>query len=115
MPRALPPRRSDRALLWFAALAACVAATWADGERLRRERSAEVDRNRRLAGSLRLTDLCFFGEAPTTRHLSQADPYGALQDHPGAFDHSRSGSLAAPPDLTNPADANLAEPTALPR
>ncbi|MFN8091130.1 MAG: hypothetical protein U0599_02665 [Vicinamibacteria bacterium] len=96
-------------------VAACVAATWADGERLRRERSAGADRNRRLAGSLRLTDLCLFGEAPTTRHLSQADPYGALQDHPGAFDHSRGGSLAAPPDLTNPADANLAEPTALPR
>jgi hypothetical protein len=115
MRRTLPPRRSDRALLWLGLLATCLAATWIDGARLRRHRSGSVERNRLLASALRLSDLCLFGEAPTTRHLTQADAFSSMQDHPGAFDHSRSGSLVGPPAALSSTDATVAEPPAIPR
>jgi len=47
---------------------------------------------------LQLTDLCLFTEARYTRHLSQADLFSPFQDHPMAFEHFPSGSLALPPE-----------------
>lgn len=115
MRRAKPVRRSDRVLLVLALLAAAMAATCADGVRLRHRDAARVDRNRERARTLRLTDVCLFGEAPTTRHLSQTDALGSTQDFPGAFDHSRSGALARPPVAMRNPDANVAQPSAIAR
>ena len=52
-----------------------------------------------LVQKLDLTDLCLFTEARYTRHLSQADLHSAFQDHPMAFEHFPSGSVAMPPVL----------------
>ncbi len=115
MRRFTPPRRSDRVLLVLALLAGAMAATCADGARLRHRDAARLDRNRELARSLRLTDVCLFGEAPTTRHLSQTDALGSTQDFPGAFDHSRSGAVVRPPVTRRTPDANVAQPSAIAR
>lgn len=50
-----------------------------------------------LAGTLELTDLCFFSEARYVRHLSQADLHSAFQDHPASLEHFPAGSIAGPP------------------
>jgi hypothetical protein len=47
---------------------------------------------------LGLTDPALFTEARYTRHLSQADTHAPFQDHPMAFEHFPSGSLALPAD-----------------
>ena len=51
---------------------------------------------KQLVQKLGLTDLCLFTEARYTRHLSQADLHSAFQDHPMAFEHFPSGSVALP-------------------
>ena len=50
----------------------------------------------RLVGELGLTDLCLSTEANYTRHLSQADPATAFQDHPLALEHFPSGTWMRP-------------------
>ena len=98
MRRTPAGRRSDRVLLALCLLAACVAGTWVDGARLRSRRQPVVERNLRVAADLRLTDICLFGDSAWLRHLTQADTFGSMQDGPGAFDYSRSGSLVLPRD-----------------
>jgi len=56
------------------------------------------EKRRSVVRELQLTDFCLFCEARYTRHLSQADLYSAFQDHPLAFEHFPSGSLAKPPE-----------------
>lgn len=51
---------------------------------------------RQMVEQLRLTDPALFTEARYTRHLSQADRHAPFQDHPMAFEHFPSGSLALP-------------------
>ncbi|MBI5119453.1 MAG: hypothetical protein HZA67_00495 [Rhodospirillales bacterium] len=46
---------------------------------------------------LELTDLVLFTEARYTRNLALADRFSAFQDHPMAFEHFPSGSVALPP------------------
>jgi hypothetical protein len=115
MPIRLPARRSDRALLALAVLAASLVATCADESRLRHQQAGRLERNRELAGTLRLTDVCLFGDAPTTRHLSQTDGLGTTQDFPGAFDHSASGSLVRKPVTLRTPDAIVDESSAITR
>jgi hypothetical protein len=57
-----------------------------------------------LVQKLDLTDLCLFTEARYTRHLSQADLHSAFQDHPMAFEHFPSGSVALPTVLIHRRD-----------
>ena len=103
-------RRSDRAFLVLGLLAAGLAATWLDGARLRNQRQAAADRNLRVAGELGLTDICLFGDAPWLRHLSGADVLGSMQDIPGGFDFTRSGSIVGPPGMPAGIHAIVAEP-----
>ncbi|MBL8140479.1 MAG: hypothetical protein JNM38_05195 [Acidobacteria bacterium] len=115
MSAGLAVRRSNRVVLVVALLAAGVVGTWFDEARLQRRRQAVHDRNLRLAGDLRLTDVCLFGDAPWLRHLSQSDVFASMQDGPGAFDYSRSGSLVGPRGTVTDSDASVAEPPALSR
>jgi hypothetical protein len=46
---------------------------------------------------LELTDLVLFTEARYTRNLALADRFSAFQDHPMAFEHFPSGSVASVP------------------
>lgn len=108
-------RRSNRVVLVVGLLAAGVVGTWLDEVRVQRRRQAAHDRNLRLAADLRLTDVCLFGDAPWLRHRSQSDVFASMQDGPGAFDYSRSGSLVGPRGTVTDPDASVAEPTALPR
>jgi hypothetical protein len=64
------------------------------------ERSAQAPallRKQQVVRSLQLTDLALFTEARYTRHLSQADLHAPFQDHPVAFEHFPSGSVAGAP------------------
>jgi hypothetical protein len=88
-------RPSTRAALFFGLAGAAFASTFLDA-RFGAGR-AEVAANAARVAELGLTDLCLFTEARYTRHLSQADYHSAFQDHPLAFEHFPSGSLAAPP------------------
>ncbi len=65
----------------------------------RAARAGEIERTRRLAASLELTDLALFNEARYTRHLSQADLATAFQDHPVSLEHFPSGSVVNPPAI----------------
>jgi hypothetical protein len=62
-----------------------------------RARGPELEQSAALVKGLGLTDLCLFGEARYTRHLSQADRFTPFQEHPAALEHFPSGSLVAPP------------------
>jgi hypothetical protein len=107
-------RRSDRAFLALALLVALSVATCGDGARLRRARSGTMARNAAIVDDLRLTDPCLFSDATFTRHLSLADAVSSMQDHPGALDHSQSGSMTGPPSLTVGSHAPVVEsPTLL--
>ena len=108
-------RRSARVLPVLGLLAVCVAATWFDGARLRRQARPATARNLRLAADLGLTDLCVFADAPWLRHLAVADVLSSVQDGPGAFDYSRGGALVGPRDILTETHGSVAEPTALPR
>ncbi len=61
-----------------------------------RAQAPELEQAAALVKRLGLTDLCLFGEARYTRHLSQADRFTPFQEHPGALEHFPSGSLVAP-------------------
>ena len=56
----------------------------------------QLPSRQQLVQQLGLTDLALWGEARFTRHLSQADPFSAFQDAPGAFDHFPAASIVPP-------------------
>jgi hypothetical protein len=89
-------RKAYAALLLLAALLAAVLLSFADAARLAAAGAGALTLRRTLVAELGLTDLCLFTEARYTRHLSQADLHSAFQDHPLAFEHFPSGSLATP-------------------
>ena len=100
-------RRSDRALSILALLGGICLWTLVDAAWLRAQRAPALDGQAEVAARLGLTDVCLFTEARYTRHLSQADLHSPFQDHPGAFEHFPSGSLAGPPDSLTTRHAHL--------
>ena len=90
--------RPSTALLQALLAAALLAAAAAGHAATRRASAAgELALQAALVSRFELTDLCLFTEARYTRHPAVADRFSPFQDHPGAFEHYPSGSLAAPP------------------
>lgn len=58
---------------------------------------ARMEASSKWVEHLELTDLVLFTEARYTRNLALADHFSAFQDHPMAFEHFPSGSIALPP------------------
>lgn len=87
-------RPSTIALTVLAGLAGAVLACGLDAQRS--TASPDQAQTQALATRLQLTDLALFTEARYTRHPSQADLHSAFQDHPLAFEHFPSGSVAPP-------------------
>lgn len=111
----VPERRSDRALFGAALLALLLGATVLDGARLRHHSAAALASNTALVRALGIADLYVFGDAPHTRHLTQAGAFSGTRNHPGALDHSWSGSLVQPSAPPSESHAPVAEPTAVSR
>lgn len=68
-----------------------------DAARKREAAMARMEISTRWVERLELTDLVIFTEARYTRNLALADRFSAFQDHPMAFEHFPSGSIALPP------------------
>lgn len=90
-------RASTRFLAALAAAYALLGGAALSARARQRARGPELEETAALVKRLGLTDLCLFGEARYTRHLSQADRFTPFQEHPSALEHFPSGSLLAPP------------------
>lgn len=60
--------------------------------------------NRRLAATLRLTDVVLTPEPVYCRHLTQADGFTPFADFPGAPEHYPAGSVVLPLALSPSSD-----------
>ncbi len=90
-------RKSTVFLLLTALQALALGAFLLHASLARRSLLPQLQRSRRLAAALELTDLALFNEARYTRHPTQADLHTAFQDHPLALEHFPTGSLVPPP------------------
>jgi hypothetical protein len=62
----------------------------------RSNRKTELDSQKELVRTLRLTDFAIWTEARYTRHPSQTDFFSPFQEFPSSFEHFPAGSIIAP-------------------
>lgn len=92
-----PCRKSSPCLILLAALTFLCSVMLIHAAARRQADASHIAYLAKTVSYYSLTDLCLFGEARYTRHLSQADLHSAFQDHPAALEHFPTGSIAGPP------------------